>query len=289
MSILLLCQLVTDRLNGGIRSGVFLPLNDLDVDLPLFTPPCLALHTCSHIDSDAKCPGSLGCDDLDISVSGLAYYLESSNVVLTVEPKKSVPPFGPGCVAAFRRTKAEDSSGGSADEEWGHNQAADKSFGHGASKHTDAKLLSGYAGQEEPLPQTVWVLNETYDGGNKPAVVVYGGTASVVDRRTKRQVATGWMDFVQVKVIYDDEIPPKPTNDGWSQISSSDIPSDPLVIRDPSVYKFTFSKEVNRAPSHLPTPNSQYQAPAPNSHYPAASHYPTAPTPRSQHPIPNQS
>ena len=71
---------------------------------------------------------------------------------------------------------------------------------------------------------------------------------TVMDRHDKRQVATGFMEHVQLYVYSDDSTtPPTFTTEGWEEVDSSTLSPDTVIIRDPWQYKFIFNKEVKPA------------------------------------------
>lgn len=69
------------------------------------------------------------------------------------------------------------------------------------------------------------------------------------DGHTKRQVATGMLEYSQIYFNWDFSTnPPTPTDQGWVKVARSTLPANTVIIRDPWQYKFTFTKEVQDAP-----------------------------------------
>lgn len=169
---------------------------------------CLAVQTSScHISSDDTCHDSLGCADLEISAVGR--YMETyTNFAVTVDPVAAYPPYGPGCgergIVICPGGICRSGPGSMEARQMRHNLTRGARTAPKVGAKPAQAATQHYYGGEEPLPEMVWVYDESY--GPLPFVsisaLVYGGQMSVLDRHTKREVATGWMELVQLSLFW---------------------------------------------------------------------------------------
>ena len=206
----------------------------------MLSPAAKQQATC-NIHSDKDCADSLGCANLAIAGSGDVVQIYT-NYAVTVNPASALPRFGPGCLCVGC-SRAEDPQK-LWDREVMRNGTRKGVFGK-AGKEADPVLAQAtalYYDSEAPLPDKVWIPD--VESKDAPYAYIYSGPMLAFDRQSRRQVATGWMTLVQLrlKLVRGG----KPTNNGWIEVDSSSLPPGTLIIRHPWRWSFEFHKEVAR-------------------------------------------
>ena len=201
---------------------------------------------CSHLTSDERCLGSLGFADVEIQVQGQAVIM-NTNVALTVDPATVRPLEYAACVEGRRRRETNSSrwEGRDPDASGLHHDLITPIKGdhwqatvETASEHDEHGSNTYRTPEGETLPATVWVpstypssrQNDARKGG--PDAFVHSGYITVIDRRARRKVADGWMEYAELAHFR-----------GWKAIPSSALHPDTVIIRRPFEYKFEFWNE----------------------------------------------